>query len=86
MDMMSDFDNMDVMIGKENINPIERELANTIEGSTNHYDTESKSHPRGNSFQENEFRDSGHVNAIPRQDRFLESMEVFLNENNLRLS
>ena len=36
MDMMSDFDNMDVMIGNENINPIERELANTTRGSVNH--------------------------------------------------
>ena len=30
MDMMSDSDNLDIMLGNENINPIERELANTI--------------------------------------------------------
>ena len=30
--MMSDLDKMDVTIGNENINPIERELDNTIEG------------------------------------------------------
>ena len=30
MEFMSDLDNLDIMIGSENINPIERELANTI--------------------------------------------------------
>ena len=34
MDIMSDFENMDVMLGNENINPIERELSNVI-GKTN---------------------------------------------------
>ena len=41
MDMMSDFDNMDVMIGNENINPIERELSNAIEKSSVLVDIES---------------------------------------------
>ena len=36
--MMSDFDSMDMMIGNENIDHIERELAKTIEGPFNHYD------------------------------------------------
>ena len=36
MDMMSDFGNIDVLIGNKNTNPIERELANTNEGSANH--------------------------------------------------
>ena len=31
MDMMSNFDNLDIMVGNENIDPIERELANVIE-------------------------------------------------------
>ena len=31
MDMMSDFDNLDVMLGNENYNPIERELTDAIE-------------------------------------------------------
>ena len=43
MDMMSDFDNMDLMIGNDNTHPFERVLANTIEGFTNHYDIESNS-------------------------------------------
>ena len=34
MDMMSDFENLDVMLGKINNNPIERELAEAIDQST----------------------------------------------------
>ena len=86
MDMMSDFDKLDLMFGSDNFNPIERELANAIEGSTNHYDIESNSHPRGNLSHENEFRDFTHENTIPRQDRSLETMETFTIEINLRLS
>ena len=36
--------------------------------------------------QENEFRDFGHVNRIPRQDSFMEFMETFTNEIIVRLS
>ena len=46
---IADLDNLDVMIGSEIIVPIEKDLASTVEGSTYHYDTESKSHPRRNS-------------------------------------
>ena len=50
---MSDFENVDVLLGTENVNLIEKELANTIngaiEGSTNHCDTVSISHPKENS-------------------------------------
>ena len=41
MDMMSDFENMDVMIGNENTNPIERELSNMIGNVLNDQDIES---------------------------------------------
>ena len=38
MDMMHDLDNLDIMLRNENINPIERELANTIgESTVQHY-------------------------------------------------
>ena len=83
---MSDFDNLDVMIGNENINTIERELTNIFEGSADHYDAESNSHPRRNSPQEDEFRVFDRENAFLREDRFIESMETFHNEINLRLS
>ena len=74
------------MIGNENITSIESELANIVKGPTNQYDTECNSHPRRSSSQENEFGDFGHENAIPRQERFLESMETFTNKITLRLS
>ena len=52
MHKMFDFDNLeDVMIEKENANPIERELANAIEESSVHGDTET------NMYSRNEFRD-----------------------------
>ena len=80
MDMMSDFENMDVLLGNGNVNPIERELANTINGSTNNNGVESDSKFRGNSSDENEIRDFSHENTVPRQDRILESRETFSNE------
>ena len=84
-DVMSDMDNLDIMIAGENINLIETELANTIIGSANHYDTEFYSHLTGRFSQEIEFRYFGHENTIPRQERFPEAMETFLNEINWRL-
>ena len=83
MNMMYYFDNIDVMIGNENINSIEMELANTIEGSTNHSDTKSNFHPRRNSARDNELRAFDHESAIPRRDRFLETMETFTSEINV---
>ena len=65
------------MIENENINPIERELLNTTEGSANLYDVESNSHPRRNSSRANKFRGFSHENKFLRQDDFLESMETF---------
>ena len=49
--MMSDFDNLDVMKGSENANPIERELVNAIAESSVQGDTEF------NMYSRNEFRD-----------------------------
>ena len=46
MDMMSDYDNMDVMIGNENTNPFERELPNAIDEPSILGDLESNTHPR----------------------------------------
>ena len=41
-DMMSDFEHPDVMLGNENNNPIERELADAIDQSSAHGDTDTK--------------------------------------------
>ena len=41
MDMLLDYEIMDVLLGTESANPIERELAITINGSASHNDTET---------------------------------------------
>ena len=80
MDMMSDFDNLDVMIGNENANHIERELAKAIEEISVHGDTES------NLYSRIEFRDFFYENNAPRQNEAREYMETFTNEFNLKVS
>ena len=57
MDSLSDFDNMDIVLGDGNSNPFERELTNTIKGSFGLNDTETFSNDIGNSSQDNEIRD-----------------------------
>ena len=78
MDMLSDMDNLDVMIGSEN--PLERELADVIDQSSINGDIEIGSHSRndlGNFIQGN----GPHGRNDIRQ-----SFETFSNEFNLRLS
>ena len=78
MDMLSDMDNLDVMIGSEN--PLERELADVIDQSSINGDIETDSHSRndlGNFIQGNE----PHGRNDIRQ-----SFETLSNEFNLRLS
>ena len=41
MDLLSDFNNLDVMLRNENNNPIERELADAIDQSSAHKDTDT---------------------------------------------
>ena len=86
MYMMSDFDNLDVLVGSDNIDPIERELANAIEESSVQYDTESNLLAREDFPQENEFRNQNYGNRFPRLEGILESLKTFINEVNLRLS
>ena len=80
MDMMTEFDNLDVMIGSENANPIEWELANAVEELSVQGDTES------NMYSRNEFRDFTCENDNHRQNEARESIEAFANEFNLKLS
>ena len=77
---------MDVILGNENINLIERELSDVIGNSENYLDIESGSQFRGNHSQENNFGQYGHEGTIPRQDRFQVTMETFTCEFNMRLS
>ena len=78
--MMSDFDNMDVMIGNENTNPNERELANAIEESSVPGDIESNMHPR------NEFRETNYENNDQWPNEARDYTETFSNEFNLKSS
>ena len=80
MDMMSDFENLDVMLGNSNNNPIERELAEAIDQSSTHGDGDT------NAYQENEYRNYLHENDLLRQNEVRQSFETFSNEFNLRLS
>ena len=81
LDMMSDIDNLDIMLGNSGENPIEREreLADAIEQSSVQGDYEANEY-RGNIYsftQENE---------PLRQNEVRQSFETFTNEFNLRLS
>ena len=80
MDMMSDFENLDIMLGNSNNNPIERELAEAIGQSSTHGDADT------NAYQENEYRNYLHENDLLRQNEVRQSFETFSNEFNLRLS
>ena len=80
MDMMSDFENLDVMLGSTNNNPIERELTEAIDQSSTHGDADT------NAYQENEYRNYLHENDLQRQNEVRQSFETFSNEFNHRLS
>ena len=80
MDMMSDFENLDVMLGNVNNNPIERELVDAIDQSLAHGDADT------NVYQGNEYIDYLHENNLLRKDEVRQSFETFSNELNLRLS
>ena len=80
MDMLSDYDNLDVMLGSENNNPIERELAEAIDQSSAHWDVGP------NMYQENGLRDYIHENEPLRQKDVRQSFEAFSSDFNLRLS
>ena len=80
MDMMSDMDNLDVMLGNGSENPIERELTEAIEQSS------VRSGSEANLYQRDEYRNFSHENSEYRQNDVRQSFETFSNEFNLRLS
>ena len=80
MDMMSDIENLDVMLGNSNNNPIEKELAEAIDQSSTHGDSDT------NAYQEIEYRNYLHENDLLRQNEVRQSFETVSNEFNLRLS
>ena len=80
MDIMSEMDNLDVMLGNGNSNPIERESADAIEQSSVQEDIETNMH------QKDDYRDFTHENDSFRQNNIRRSFETFSNEFSLRLS
>ena len=86
IDMMSDFENADAIIGNGNISPIERELSDMIGNVGNDQDIESNLQSSRYETHENEFGHYTHENVIPRQDRVQETLEDFTSKFNMRLS
>ena len=80
MDLLSDIENMDVMLGNGGSNSIERELTDAIEQSSVQGDVESNEHLG------NQYTSFAYENNLPRQDDIRQSLETFSNEFNLRLS
>ena len=80
LDMMSDMDNLDVMLENGNSNPIKRELADATEQSSVQGDIETDLHHRG------DYRDFTCKNDSFRQNDVRQSFETFSNEFNPRLS
>ena len=78
--MMSDIDNLDVMLGSGNENPIERELADAIEQFSVQGDYEA------NEYQSDNYRIFAQENESLRQNEARQSFENFTSEFNLRLS
>ena len=68
------------MLGNENNNPIEREVAHAIEQSSAQGDIET------NMYQGDEYRDFTYENNPSRRNDVRQSFEAFSNEYNLRLS
>ena len=77
---MSDFDNLDVMLGNDSNNPIERELADAIEQSSVHEDANT------DTYLIHEYGNSTYENDSLKQNEVRQSFETLSNEFNLRLS
>ena len=84
--MMSDFENMNVMIENENINSIEQEFSTMIGNEGNDRDICSNLQSAECEPRENELGHYVHEKAVPRQDRFHETLESFTSEFNMRFS
>ena len=78
--MMSDIDNLDIMLGNTGETPIERELADAIEQSSVQGDTED------NEYHRDDYRNFIQETESIRQNDVRQSFETFSNEFNLRLS
>ena len=85
LDMLSDYGNIDVMLGEGNSYSIERELVSLINVPEGHQDFQSFPN-RENSSQENEIRDIDSRNEPVRESRLIESINMLFGEMNARMS
>ena len=85
LDMLSDYGNMDVMLGGISSNSIERELDSLINVPEGQRDFQSFPN-RENSSQENEIRDIDSRNEPVRESRLIESIITLSGEMNARMS
>ena len=85
LDMLSDYGNMDVMLGERNSNSIERELDSLITVPEGQRDFQPFPN-RENSSQENEIRDIDSRNEPVRESRLIESINTLSGEMNARMS
>ena len=85
LDVLSDYGNMDIMLGDGNSNSIERELDSLINVPDRPQDFQSFPN-RENSSQENEIRDIDNRNEPVREGRLIESINVLSGEMNARMS
>ena len=83
--MLSDYGNMDMMLGDGHSNSIEKELDSLIIGAERqqHFQTFPN---RENSPQENDIRDISNRNEPVREGRLIESINVLSGEMNARMS
>ena len=85
-DMLSDYGNMDVILGDGTSNSTERELDSLINVPERRQDFHSFS-KRENSSHENEIRDISHRNEPPvREERLIESINILSSQMNARMS
>ena len=85
LDMLSDYGNMDVMLGERNSNSLERELDSLINAPEGQQDFQSFPN-RENSSQENEIRNIDSKNESVRESRLMESINMLSGEMNARMS
>ena len=84
LDMLSDYGNLDVMLGERNSNSIERELDSLINAPEGQQDFQSFPN-RENSSQENEIRNIDSRNEPVRESRLMESINMLSGEMNARM-
>ena len=87
LDILSDIENMDILIGNSDTNSIERELRNVYNGSveTNRDHDSNERNTQGSSSQANEFRNI-HDAHVGHENSDRDNLETLSSELNDRIS